>query len=86
MLNETLAKLLKESFEKGEQITKDYEELTEALENNAIPPEVIIDRVGSLSLAYNEWRIKHEMLMSLGYATSDALIEEQLKELIKEET
>ena len=87
MLNETLAKLLKESYEKGDKLTKDYKELTEALEKNLIPPEEIVDRVGKLSLAYNEWKIRHEMLVGLGYATSDALIEEQLKELVqKEET
>lgn len=83
MLNETLAKLLKESYETGDKLAKDYEELTEALEKNAIPPEEIIDRVGRLSLAYNEWRIRHEMLISLGYETSDTLIEEQLRKLVE---
>lgn len=76
MVNETLAKLLKESYEKGEQLNKDFDKLTEELENNAIPSEEIADRVGELSLAYNEWRIKHEILLGLRYATSDAVIDE----------
>lgn len=85
MLNETLAKLLKESYEKGDRINKDFKELTEALEDNAIPPEEIIDRVGSLSLEYNEWRVRHDILVGLGYATSDAIVEATLKELAEKE-
>ena len=85
MLNETLAKLLKSSYEEGDKIAKDFEELTEALEKNEIPPEEIIDRVGELSYNHSAWKLRHEMLVSLGYATSDALIEEELKKLVNKE-
>ena len=76
---------MKESYEKGEQLNKDFEKLTEELENNAIPSEEIVDRVGGLSLAYNDWRVKHEILLGLGYATSDAVIDEQLRKLVNKE-
>ena len=85
MLNATLAKLLKESYEKGDKINKDFMKLTEDLDNNAIPQEEIIDRVGIMSQTYNEWKVRHEILLGLGYATSDAVIDEQLRELVKEE-
>ena len=86
MLNETLAKLLKESYEEGDRINYDFMKLTEDLENNAIPPEEIIDRVGIMSQRYDKWQTRHDVLVNLGMLTSDALLDAQLRELIKRET
>lgn len=85
MLNETLSKLLRDSYAEGDRFVARFNELTEALENNSIPSEEIIDRVGELSHEYEQWRIKHEILVSLGYATSDALTNDDVYQIVKEE-
>lgn len=85
MLNATLSKLLRDSCAEGDKLVARFTELTEALENNSIPPEEIIDRVGELSHEHEQWRIKHEMLLGLGYATSDALTTEDIYRMVHEE-